>query len=105
MLNNRGQIRKIWFPTQGIARLLAVGHQHGGITGAAGLNVGGNAPVGNAPGGINDFLHRKALTVAQIKGIAFPVGCKTAPSVSSFDQKSASRLFTFDQIKNLMFML
>ncbi|CDQ11309.1 protein of unknown function [Acidithiobacillus ferrivorans] len=58
----------------------------GGITGAAGLNVGGNAPVGNAPGGINDFLHRKALTVAQIKGIAFPVGCKTAPSVSSFDQ-------------------
>ena len=34
-----------------------------------------------------------------------PLGCvKQRLSMSSFDQKSASSLFTFDQIKNLMFI-
>ena len=74
MFHDGSKVLEARLPAEFPPRLSAVGHEHGGVAGAAFLGLRRDGLAGDAPGGVDDLLHGKACAIAQIEGIAFAFG-------------------------------
>ena len=63
------QVIVLGLPAQHLHRLLRGGDELGGIAGPAGRDLRGDGVAGDAPGHVDDLLHREAHAVAQVEDI------------------------------------
>ena len=70
MRNDGSQVCVLGLPAQLLAGLGGVSHQAGGVAGAAGAVVHGYGAARDLLRGVDDFLHRKPVAVAQVVALA-----------------------------------